>query len=61
MERDLVAFVKEHLAELQSFDTVAIYYDGGQNAVRSAIRNAFDETLSVFRSLPRVTIEGRQA
>lgn len=47
MERDLVAFVKEHLAELQSFDTVAIYYDGGQNAVRSAIRNAFDETLSV--------------
>ncbi|HAM16092.1 MAG TPA: hypothetical protein DCP91_09605 [Eggerthellaceae bacterium] len=30
MERDLVAFVKEHLAEFQSFDTVATYYDGGQ-------------------------------
>lgn len=45
--RDLVAFVASNLAEFQSYDTVAVYYDGGQDAPRVAIRRAFDETLSV--------------
>ena len=47
MRKDLAAFVQDNLAEFQSYDTVAVYYDGGQNAVRTAIRNAFDETLSI--------------
>ncbi|MBR1829642.1 MAG: DUF3800 domain-containing protein [Atopobiaceae bacterium] len=47
MRRDLVSFVNDRLASFQSFDTVAIYYDGGQKAVRSAIRSAFDDALSV--------------
>lgn len=47
MRRDLIAFVRDNLVMFQSYDTVAIYYDGGQNAARNAIRNAFDETLSV--------------
>jgi len=47
MYKDLAAFVRANLAEFQSFDTVAIYYDGGQDAARVAIHRAFDETLSV--------------
>ena len=47
MCRDLTAFVREHYALFQTYDTVAIYYDHGQVAVQRAIRKAFDETLSV--------------
>ena len=47
MRKDLTAFVKENFALFQSYDIVAIYYDGGQLSVQRAIHKAFDETLSV--------------
>ena len=47
MRKDLIAFAKDNYAVFQSYDIVAIYYDGGQVAVQKAIRKAFDETLSV--------------
>lgn len=46
MKRDLKTFIGEHLKEFQLFDTVAIYYDGGQSAVTQAVHGAFDEALS---------------
>ena len=46
MKRDLKSFIGDHLAEFQEFDTVAIYYDGGQSAVTQAVHGAFDEALS---------------
>ena len=46
MERDLKAFIESHLEEFQSFDMVAVYYDGGQSAVTQAVHGAFDEELS---------------
>ena len=46
MERDLKAFIENHLEEFQSFDMVAVYYDGGQSAVTQAVHGAFDEELS---------------
>lgn len=47
MYKDLATFIRDNLTEFQLFDTVAIYYDGGQSAARSAIQRAFDEMLSV--------------
>ncbi len=47
MRRDLAEFVRDNLAMFQTYDTVAIYYDGGQRAARAAIHGAFDEMLSV--------------
>ena len=46
MERDLKAFMGEHLAEFQGYGTVVVYYDGGQSAVNQAVHRAFDEKLS---------------
>ena len=46
MHRDLSSFIRDNYSELQSYTTVAIYYDGGQAAADAAIHRAFDETLS---------------
>lgn len=46
MQRDLAGFIRDNYSEFQPFATVAIYYDGGQDAADAAIHRAFDETLS---------------
>lgn len=46
LRRDVVDFVFDHLEAFQSFDQVAIYYDGGQEAVTSALHGAFDYALA---------------
>ena len=46
MERDLAAFIQENYAEFQPYATVAIYYDGGQDAADAAIHRAIDRSLS---------------
>lgn len=40
MKRDLVNFFFDRLDYLQSFDTIKLYYDGGQPLVQSALRGA---------------------
>lgn len=46
LESDIESFLKTNLSKFQSFDEVAIYYDGGHKAVKSALRKAFDSALS---------------
>ena len=46
LESDIESFLKDNLGKFQEFDEVAIYYDGGHKAVRSALRKAFDSALS---------------
>ena len=38
IERDVTLFLADHLAYMQSFDHVKIYYDGGQSVVTRASR-----------------------
>ena len=42
MRRDLVNFAFDHLDWFQSFGSVPVYYDNGQQAVTNALRQAFD-------------------
>lgn len=46
MRKDISDFVSAHLSEFQSFEKVPIYYDGGHEAVTSALHEAFDAALS---------------
>ena len=46
MRRDLVEFIFNNLEDFHAFDTIAVYYDGGQKSVLSAVRGAFDYALS---------------
>ncbi len=46
IRRDLVSFVVDELEFFQSFDKVKIYYDDGQPAVSSALRDAIAYSLS---------------
>ena len=46
MRRELTGFIQTHLETFQSFDTIAVYYDGGQKAVTAAVRGAFDHSLA---------------
>ena len=46
LESDIEAFLKGNLEKFQGYDEVAVYYDGGHKAVRSALRCAFDAALS---------------
>ena len=42
MRRELVNFLFDNLALVQSFDTVKIYYDGGQGSITKALHKAID-------------------
>lgn len=44
--RSVSAYVLEHLNEFQSFDEIAVYYDGGSSVVGKAIKAAFDSALA---------------
>lgn len=46
MRQDLVNFLFEHLSFFQSFDTVKVYYDGGQRIVGEALRGAIEYVLA---------------
>lgn len=46
IERDLKVFLFDHLAYLQQFDSVKIYYDGGQSVVTKAVHSAIASCLS---------------
>ena len=45
MRRDMVDFLYGNLGALQSFESVVVYYDQGQQAVTSALHRAFDYML----------------
>ena len=46
MRRDLVNFLFDNLAELQSYDMVKVYYDNGQDIVKRALDQSFGFALS---------------
>lgn len=46
IKRDIVNTVFDHLELFQRFDTVKVYYDGGQSLVTQAIRGAVEYALS---------------
>lgn len=46
IRRDLAALVFDHLRYFQSFDSIAVYYDGGQKVVSTALHDALDYVLA---------------
>lgn len=54
MRRDLVNFLFDNLAELQSYDMVKVYYDNGQRSIAESLHRAIEYALSkdavVYRS-----------
>lgn len=46
MRRDISEFILGRLGFFQSFDDVKVYYDNGQDVVKSAIHGAFESALS---------------
>lgn len=46
MRRSLIETIYDNLEEMQSFQKVKIYYDGGQSTVTTALHKAIDYTLS---------------
>lgn len=46
LRKDIVDFIFDRLEKFQTFDQVAIYYDGGQEAVTAALHGAFDYALA---------------
>lgn len=46
IRHDLASFVFDHLDYFQAFDSVSVYYDGGQQAVSVALRDALDFVLA---------------
>lgn len=53
IEKDLVRFLREHLAYFQQFDKVKVYYDNGQRvvtyAVHQAVRTCLARSAAVYR------------
>ena len=54
MRRDIVNFLFDNLAELQSYDMVKVYYDNGQRSIAESLHLAIEYALSrdtvVYRS-----------
>ena len=54
MRRDLVNFLFDNLAELQSYDMAKVYYDNGQHSIAESLHRAVEYALSkdavVYRS-----------
>lgn len=54
MCRDILGLFRDNLSLVQSFDTIKVYYDGGQEIVTAALHNAIGEAVSkeaaVYRS-----------
>ena len=54
MRRNLVNFLFDNLAELQSYDMVKVYYDNGQHSIAESLHRAVEYALSkdvvVYRS-----------
>lgn len=46
MRRELVNFLFDNLALVQSYDSVKIYYDGGQSSITTALHKAIDYVVS---------------
>lgn len=46
MKRDLIAFLFEHLAWLQGYDRIKIYYDDGQRIITHVLHHAFEYAVS---------------
>lgn len=46
IEKDLKVFLFDHLSYLQQFDSVKIYYDGGQSVVTKAVHRAIASCIS---------------
>ena len=53
MRKDIVLFLYDNLSYFQSFDKIKTYYDGGQQIVSQALRNAVDFTLAKDAALFR--------
>lgn len=46
LKRDVVDLLLEHLPDFQRYDTVKVYYDGGQQVVTDALRGSIGYALS---------------
>ena len=46
LRKDIIDFVFDRLDDFQLYDQVAIYYDGGQEAVTASLHGAFDYALA---------------
>lgn len=46
LKRDLANFFLSHLDEFQSYETIKIYYDNGQQIVTNALQSSIDYALS---------------
>ena len=46
MRRDIVNFLFDNLAELQSYDMVKVYYDNGQHSIAESLHRAVEYALS---------------
>ena len=46
MRRDIVNFLFDNLAELQSYDMVKVYYDNGQRSIAESLHRAVEYALS---------------
>ena len=45
MRRDIVNFLFDNLAELQSYDMVKVYYDNGQHSIAESLHRAVEHAL----------------
>ncbi len=59
IERDLKIFLFDHLAYLQQFDSVKIYYDGGQSVVTKAVHRAIASCISREAIVYKDAVAGR--
>lgn len=55
MKRDLANYMFDRLERFQSFDSVKIYYDGGQQVITEALHAAIDYTISKQATIYRKT------
>lgn len=59
LRKDIIDFVFDRLDDFQLYDQVAIYYDGGQEAVTASLHGAFDAPLLLQRG--QRSLHGAQA
>ena len=58
MRRDLVNFLFDNLAELQSYDMAKVYYDNGQHSIAESLHRAVEYALSKGAALRVPTFAG---
>lgn len=59
IEADVSRFLRANLADLQRYDKVKIYYDGGQSLVTRALHKVIEGTLAAQAAIYRDTTPGK--